>query len=156
MKTMKTKKTFERDRPRWFYDCGGCAFSWNCGPSCQCFNFERKSKEFKADWTSQWHNIRITNPNIKIWTFEEDGGNYDCSIGEIKSKKHTLDFGEHEYFKVGEEVVFRVGCRNEDGIMTPQTEWVTGIITKKTNKFEGTTWGFYVYSIELIENLKKV
>ena len=30
------------------------------------------------------------------------------------------------------------------------------IIVKKSNKFEGTTWGFYVYSIKLIGKLEEI
>lgn len=149
-------KTFEREKPRWFFDCGGCSLSWNCGPSCQCFNFQSKPKGFKADWPSQWHNIRITNPKIKLWTHKDDGGESNYSIGEIKSKGHTLDFEEHESFKVGEEITLRIGCRNKSGIMTPQTDWITGIVVEKSNKSNGVTWGFYIYSIKIDENLKQV
>lgn len=152
MKTIEKNKV--RDKPRWLYDCGYCCLSWNCGPSCQCGNssFPSRPEGLKSNWPSQWHNIRIANPNIPIWKSK----NHGYSIAEIKSKGHKLDFEDHESFEVDEKIEFRVGKRNEENIMVPQTRWSKGVIVGKTNRWHGITWGFYIYTIDLIEPLKKV
>ena len=131
------KNTDGTRSPDWIFDCNGCKFSWQCGPLCQCvLGYAKEDRKIK----SQWHPAKVKG-------YEKYNDRRGILSIEIKKTKTVKKGDDHAFFKKGENIRFRVGVNNKEGLIVPKTKWMDGVITNATNKWKGQTWGFRVLSV---------